>query len=192
MLPVPRLLFLVPCTFFLHLASCASILYLVPSIIMEKKFEFSYEVFNGIDELSEKDASLLKEARDVTKHAYAPYSNFHVGAAAKLANGETLSGTNQENASYPVGICAERVLLSTISSLFPETPIDSMAVSYQSDSVKSDHPISPCGMCRQFLQEFEQRVGPIRLILGGMEGKIFIIQSASQLLPLAFTSEELG
>ena len=159
---------------------------------MQKKFEFSYEVFNSVEELQDKDASLLKEARDVTKHAYAPYSKFHVGAAARLANGETLSGTNQENASYPVGICAERVLLSTISSLYPETPIDSMAVSYKSDSGKSDHPISPCGMCRQFLQEFEQRVGPIRLILGGMEGKIFIIQSASQLLPLAFTSEELG
>src|SRR5438067_1588751 len=159
---------------------------------MQKTFEFSYEVFNSIDELSEKDASLLKEARDVTKQAYAPYSKFHVGAAAKLSSGETLTGTNQENASYPVGICAERVLLSTISSLYPETPIDSMAVSYQSDFIKSDHPISPCGMCRQFLQEFEHRVGPIRLILGGMEGKIFIIQSASQLLPLAFTSDEFG
>ena len=159
---------------------------------MEKKFEFSYEVFNSIDELDEKDAELLKEARDVTQQAYAPYSNFHVGAAARLSNGEMLTGTNQENASYPVGICAERVLLSTISSLYPDMPIDSMAVSYNSESVKSDHPISPCGMCRQFLQEFEQRVGTIRLILGGMEGKVYIISSVSQLLPLAFTSEELG
>jgi len=159
---------------------------------MQRTFQFSYEVFDSIDELNEKDAELLREARDITRQAYAPYSKFHVGAAARLSNSEILTGTNQENASYPVGICAERTLLSAISSLYPDMPIDSMAVSYNSEAVKSDHPISPCGMCRQFLQEFEQRVGTIRLILGGMEGKVFIISSASQLLPLAFTSEELG
>src|SRR5436190_19277763 len=98
---------------------------------MEKKFEFSYLAYDSIDELTDKDSSLLKEAREVTDQAYAPYSKFRVGAAARLANGETVSGTNQENASYPVGICAERVLLSTISSLHPQTPIDSMAISYQ-------------------------------------------------------------
>lgn len=159
---------------------------------MEKKFEFSYEVYDSIDELNEKDATLLTEARDVTSQAYAPYSKFNVGAAARLASGETLTGTNQENASYPVTICAERVLLSTISSLYPETPIDSMAISYDSEAIKSDHPIAPCGMCRQFLQEYEKRVGTIRLILGGMDGKVFVISSASQLLPLAFTNEELN
>ena len=158
----------------------------------KKEYQFSFDEYNSLEDLSKEDASLLKDDRTLTDSAYAPYSNFKVGAVAKLVNGKIISGTNQENASYPVGICAERVLLSTISSLHPQTPIDSMAISYQSDSVKSDHPISPCGMCRQFLQEFEKRVGPIRLILGGMEGKIFIIQSASQLLPLAFTSEELG
>jgi len=68
-----------------------------------------------------------------------------------------------------------------------------MAVSYQSKKVKSDHPISPCGMCRQALQEFEGRTSTrIRLILGGLEGKVYVIRSASQLLPLAFTSEELS
>jgi cytidine deaminase len=159
---------------------------------MEQIFEFKYQVFESIDELSERDAILLKEAREVTKQAYAPYSKFHVGAAARLSNSEILTGTNQENASYPVGICAERTLLSTISSLYPGTSIDSMAVSYQSQAHSSDHPISPCGMCRQFLQEFEKRLGPIRLILGGQQGKVFIIESASQLLPLAFSSDELS
>ena len=158
----------------------------------EQKFEFSYRVYSSIDELDEKDAWLLNKAREVTRLAYAPYSKFFVGAAARLVNGEIVTGTNQENASFPVGICAERVLLSTISSLYPGTPIDTLAISYRSEVVKSDHPISPCGMCRQALQEFENRTGTIRLILGGMKGKIYIITSSSQLLPLAFTSEELG
>ena len=158
----------------------------------KQKFEFSFEVYDGIDELNEDDRQLLNEARNATKKAYAPYSNFYVGAAARLSNGEIVIGSNQENASFPVGICAERVLLGTVSSLFPDVPIETMAVSYKSKVVKSDHPIPPCGMCRQTLQEYEGRVGkPIRLILGGMEGKVYIIKSASQLLPLAFTSEEL-
>ena len=159
----------------------------------QKKFEFSFEVYAGIDELNAEDRQLLTDARNVTDKAYAPYSNFHVGAAAKLENGKIVTGTNQENASYPVGICAERVLLSAISSLYQGIPVETMAVSYQSKKMKSDHPISPCGMCRQALQEFEGRTGrPIRLILAGMEGEIYIINSASQLLPLAFRSEELG
>jgi cytidine deaminase len=159
----------------------------------QKKFEFSFEVYAGIDELNAEDRQLLTEARNATDKAYAPYSNFHVGAAAKLENGKIVTGTNQENASYPVGICAERVLLSAISSLYQSIPVETMAVSYQSKKMKSDHPISPCGMCRQALQEFEGRTGrPIRLILAGMEGEIYIINSASQLLPLAFSSEELG
>jgi cytidine deaminase len=161
-------------------------------IMKEQKFEFSFEVYESVDELGQEDQQLLQEARDVIKNAYAPYSNFYVGAAARLSNGKIVTGSNQENASFPVGICAERVLLSSASSLYPGAPIETMAVTYQSQAVKSDHPISPCGMCRQSLQEFESRMKkPIRLILGGMEGKIYVIQSASQLLPLAFTSEEL-
>ena len=159
----------------------------------ERKFEFSFEVYDSIDELGAEDRQLLTEARDATDRAYAPYSNFRVGAAAKLENGQIVTGTNQENASYPVGICAERVLLSAVSSLYPGVPVTTMAVSYQSNKVKSDHPISPCGMCRQALLEFEGRTSKlIRLVLAGIKGKIYVIRSVSQLLPLAFRSEELG
>jgi len=162
-------------------------------MMKERKFEFSFEVYDSIDELGAEDQQLLTEARNVTEQAYAPYSNFRVGAAAKLENGNIVTGTNQENASYPVGICAERVLLSTVSSLYPDVPVTTMAVSYQSNKIKSDHPISPCGMCRQALLEFEGRTSKlIRLILAGIKGKIYVIRSASQLLPLAFGSEELG
>lgn len=158
----------------------------------EQKFEFSFHVYDSSDALNEEDRQLLTEARNATRNSYAPYSNFFVGASAKLSNGTMVTGSNQENASYPVGTCAERVLLGTVSSLHPNEAIETMAISYQTKAMKSDHPISPCGMCRQALQEFEGRMKkPIRLILGGMEGKIYVIQSASQLLPLAFTNKEL-
>ncbi len=158
----------------------------------EKKFEFDYEVYNDISELKNEDAELLTNARAVTKHAYAPYSNFFVGAVAKLSNGETVAGTNQENASYPVGICAERVLLGNAATIFPGISIDTMAISYDSKDVKSDHPISPCGMCRQALLEYETRTEkPIRLILAGQAGNIYIVNTVSFLLPFAFTRGEL-
>ena len=158
----------------------------------ENKFEFNYKVYESIDELKEDERWLLNEAREVTAQAYAPYSNFQVGAVAKMVNGEIITGSNQENASFPVGLCAERVLLASISSLFPKIPIETIAISYKSEHQKSDHPISPCGICRQSLQEFESRVNhPIKLILGGMTGPVYVIDSASRLLPLAFTSEEL-
>jgi len=158
----------------------------------ENKFEFNYKVYDNISELPEEQQWLLNEAREVTSNAYAPYSKFQVGAVARMANGEIVAGSNQENASFPVGLCAERVLLASVSSLFPKIPIDTIAISYKSETQRSDHPISPCGICRQSLQEFEGRVShPVQLILGGMEGPVYVIDSASRLLPLAFTSEEL-
>jgi cytidine deaminase len=158
----------------------------------ENKFEFQYEVYNDTSELNNEDADLLSKARNVTKHAYAPYSNFFVGAVAKLSNGQTVSGTNQENASYPVGICAERVLLGNAATLFPGVSIDTLAISYDSKDVPSDHPVSPCGMCRQALLEYESRTeNPIRLILAGQKGKIYIVKTIKFLLPFAFTPDEL-
>ena len=158
----------------------------------ENKFEFQYKVYDDISELNETDARLLKEARSITKQAYAPYSNFHVGAVAMLANGKIVSGTNQENASFPVGICAERVLLGIAATQHPNVAIESIAVSYNSEHVKTDHPISPCGMCRQALVEYETRLSkPIRLILSGQQGKVFVINSVNSLLPFAFNSSEL-
>ena len=148
----------------------------------KEAFQFEYQVYDSIEELTEQDAWLLNEARDVTAAAYAPYSNFNVGAVAKLTNGEIVAGTNQENASYPVGICAERVLLASAASLYPNIAIDSMAISYNNNNGESIHPISPCGMCRQSLVEYEERVKqPIRLILSGLEGKVFIIEKADSL-----------
>src|SRR5882724_4812592 len=160
--------------------------------MQKREYGFSYEVYDSADELGAEDASLLKEARLATRNAYAPYSRFRVGAMARLENGQTVRGSNQENAAFPAGLCAEGVLLATASSLYPGVPIDTLAVSYDNENGPSDRPISPCGICRQSLQEFEQRTGrPVRLILAGQVGKVFIIPRSNLLLPLAFTADEM-
>jgi len=158
----------------------------------KQEYNFSFEVYDSVEDLKNEDRELVEEARKTTANAYAPYSHFNVGAIAKLHNGETVKGTNQENAAYPVGICAERVLLSAAATLFPDIAIDTLAISYDNKNGKSNHPISPCGICRQTLLEYEERVKqPIRIILSGLEGKIFIIKKASQLLPLSFGGDDL-
>ncbi len=157
-----------------------------------EEIKFSIEVYDSSDELNQDDAFLLSEARSVTQFAYAPYSNFQVGAFAKLVNGETVSGTNQENASYPAGICAERSLLSAAASNHPGVAIETMAVTYKNLKGDSNTPVSPCGICRQVINEFQNRFNkPIRIILSGMEGKVQVIENAGSLLPLAFSSENL-
>jgi len=163
-----------------------------PNSMKKENYGFDFEVYDSMEELSSQDAWLLQEARGVTESAYAPYSNFLVGAVAKLQNGEIVAGTNQENASYPAGLCAERVLLSSAATLYPQVPIETMAISYNNINGTSNHPISPCGICRQSLSEYEERLKvPIRLILSGLEGKVYIIERAGLLLPLSFGSEDL-
>ena len=157
-----------------------------------EEVKFSILLYDSIDELNDEDAMLLREARNVTQFAYAPYSNFKVGAFAKLENGKTVSGTNQENASFPAGICAERTLLSTASSLFPGVGVDTIAISYNNLNGKSDRPVSPCGICRQSLVEFQDRTKKqIRIMLSGMEGKIQVIENAKDLLPLVFGADDM-
>jgi cytidine deaminase len=157
-----------------------------------QQYNFEFEVYDSINELNKDDEELLHKAIEATNYAYAPYSNFFVGAAARLKNGTIVTGANQENASFPVGICAERVLLSSVSSQHPSTNIETIAISYDNRNGESNKPITPCGLCRQTLFEYEERQQqPIRLILGGLEGEIFIIKNASQLLPLGFTKEDM-
>ncbi|NCI51206.1 cytidine deaminase [Sediminibacterium roseum] len=157
-----------------------------------QQLSISYTAYESREQLDAADAALLQRAIDATNDAYAPYSHFRVGAAALLENGEVVLGSNQENASYPVGLCAERVLLSAVSSVYPNVPIKTMAITYRSESGKSNRPISPCGVCRQTLVEYENRLKqPIRLILGGMDGKIWIIPQAGSLLPFGFSGEDL-
>ncbi len=160
--------------------------------MQKAKIEFEYEIYNSIEELLPEDKDLLEQARNITSIAYAPYSKFLVGAAAILENGAVVKGTNQENASYPVGICAERTLLGAAAMMHTNVPIVTMAIAYNNLSGKSDEPVSPCGMCRQGLSEYENRTGKsIRIILSGMEGKIFIIENVGHLLPFSFNGDHL-
>ena len=162
-------------------------------IMNKRQIDFTIEEYNSIEDMAKEDAELLTQARKITSDAYAPYSNFQVAAFAKLVNGKTIGGTNQENASYPAGICAERSLMSAASSLYPGVGIETIAITYNNLNGKSEHPISPCGICRQSFAEFQQRTKQtIRIILSGMEGKVQIINDSFQLLPLVFTSEDMN
>jgi cytidine deaminase len=150
------------------------------------------EIYDSITDLKNEDADLLQQARRITQTAYAPYSHFCVGAAAILNNGRIVKGTNQENASFPVGICAERSLLASAAALFPAAFIKTMAISYHNHNGNSNQPVSPCGMCRQALLEHEKRYQhPVRLLLSGMEGKVYLLEKSSLLLPLSFTVDDL-
>lgn len=155
--------------------------------MMREQFRLDYDVYDSSAALTERDRQLFETARTATDHAYAPYSKFRVGAAVKLANGRMITGSNQENASFPAGLCAEGVAMAAAASRFPNVAIEAIAVTYRSENRPADHPISPCGICRQTMQEYQSRSGlPIRLIMGG-EGKIIIVDDASALLPFAFT-----
>ena len=159
---------------------------------MQKEFMLRYEEYASDGELAPGDAGLLRTAREASAHAYAPYSRFRVGAAARLENGLIITGTNQENASFPAGICAERTLLSVAGAQYPGVPIDTLAISYHNEHGTSDRPISPCGICRQSLQEFEQRTGKaMRVVLGGETGKVIVLERSGLLLPFAFSADEL-
>lgn len=158
----------------------------------KEELRFGFDVYESSKDLAPADEALMDAAREATQKAYAPYSNFLVGAVARLKNGETVSGTNQENASYPVGICAERVLLSSAAMLHTDVPIDTMAIACNNLNGKSDSPASPCGMCRQYISEYEERMKqPIRILLSGMSGKVIVIAEAGSLLPLSFGSADL-
>jgi len=158
-----------------------------------KEYSFSYQQFNDDSLLSNEDHTLLAKAKEAAEKAYAPYSGFFVGAAALLSNKKIVTGTNQENASFPAGICAERVLLSAITSQYGEMAIEALAISYiNKKNGQSDHPISPCGICRQSLIEYQNRMQqPIRLIMGGMQGKVVVINDASFLLPFNFDGKDI-
>ena len=161
--------------------------------MIKKDIPFAVEIYSSSEELNDSDSKLLERARAITKNAYAPYSNFRVGAAALLTNGTIVTATNQENASYPVGICAERVLLSAIASQFNEAAIITMAISYDNLKGESKSPISPCGICRQSLTEYEDRTHQsIRIILSGLTGEVYVIEKASHLLPLSFTAVDMA
>ena len=160
--------------------------------MQKRHITFELQVYNTLEDLSKEDLLLMKSAIEAREKAYAPYSKFKVGAAVRLANGALVVGNNQENASYPSGLCAERVAVFQAGSLYPGVPILTVAISAASEKITTQRPVAPCGNCRQSMAEYEQRQqSPIRILMMGEEGKIFKCNSIADILPLGFDSTYL-
>lgn len=145
------------------------------------------------NELTPDETRLLEEARQATRRSYAPYSRFSVGAAVMLDDGTTVAGSNQENAAYPSGLCAERTTVFYANSRYPDQPIRRIAIAARgTDGQFTPRPISPCGACRQVLLEAEQRAGhDIEVLLYGTEGT-YTLRSIKDLLPVSFDESFLS
>jgi len=145
----------------------------------------------GWDELNEQDQRLLSEAKAMTNTSYSPYSHFSVGAAALLADGTVVKGSNQENAAYPSGLCAERTTLFAANANYPNTPVVALAIACFTQGHFTANPGAPCGSCRQVMLETEHRFNqPMRVLLYG-EKTIYIFDKAADLLPIGFFAEDL-
>lgn len=154
-----------------------------------KKVEIktSITIFESIDELPDAIKELMGKAIEAKKNAYAPYSKFKVGAAILLENGPIITGSNQENAAYPSGMCAERVAIWRASSEYPQQKIISMALTASSSSQLTNGPVAPCGACRQTVSEYElNQKDKIEVYFMGEVGKIIKTDSILDLLPIAF------
>ena len=154
-------------------------------VIIETKFT-EYESINNLDE----DLKLLSQRTlEIVDNAYAPYSEFNVGAAVLLENGKIITGTNQENAAYPSGLCAERVAIFYANSKYPNVAIKAMAVSAKKNGELINQAIPPCGACRQVMLETENRFKKDMKIIMISKNNVLTIDNAKSLLPLSFTSD---
>ena len=151
-----------------------------------------FDVFETIQELPTDIQNLMHEAVAIRKTAYAPYSHFKVGTAILLDNGEIILGSNQENAAYPSGLCAERVAIFQSGAIYPEAKIIKMAISAASDTNPTITPIPPCGSCRQSISEYEfKQNSPIEIYFMGETGAVAKSNSLANLLPLVFDKSVL-
>ena len=155
---------------------------------MEKVDVKSTIMVAQMDELTDTERSLIELAIEGTNRSYAPYSNFHVGAAILLKNGKTFIGCNQENAAFPAGICAERSAIFAAGAQYPDVPITMLAITARGKNGELiDEPASPCGTCRQVIIETETRFKhPVRILLYG-RNRVYVIDGIKDLMPLSFT-----
>lgn len=144
-----------------------------------------------LDELTPTEQALVQKAIDATYNSYAQYSNFHVGAACLLENGEVVIGANQENAAFPSGLCAERTAIFAAQANHPDQPITTLAIAARNVNGLLKSPISPCGACRQVVLEIEDRYQrPVRILLYGTDG-IYVFESIKDLLPFSFVDANM-
>jgi cytidine deaminase len=160
---------------------------------IQKNISFNITIYSTIEELNDNDKMIMTAAVQARKKAYAPYSDFFVGAAVLLENGEIIEGNNQENASYPSGLCAERVAVFYAGSKYPGMKIKAIAISAASLNHLVSEPAAPCGNCRQSISEYEFRQKePIKILLMGETGSVIECKSLGDLLPLGFNSSYLN
>ena len=152
----------------------------------------SFIIYQNSGELSEIENELLQKAIEARANAYAPYSEFNVGASVLMDDGSVFTGNNQENAAYPSGICAERVAIWTAMSQFPEGKIKKIVVSASSNKTKVNRPVAPCGACRQAIAEYEiKQDNDIEIFFTGETGEIVKAHSIKDLLPWLFDNTML-
>ena len=153
-----------------------------------KEIKIAYIEYESLDQLDPQDRELAEAAIEATKGSYAPYSGFNVGAAVRLDTGEIVKGANQENAAYPSGLCAERTAMFYASATYPDSIIESIAVTASQNGILCDNPASPCGACRQVMAQYQTKGGrPMTIILVGGK-KIWKFDKVDDLLPLIFDS----
>ena len=151
-----------------------------------------FSVFETVSELPNDIQDLMAQAVAVRKNAYAPYSKFRVGAALLLDNGKIVLGSNQENAAYPSGLCAERVAVFQAGAIYPDAKILKMAITAASDTNQTTAPIPPCGSCRQSIAEYEiKQESPIEIYFMGEVGAVYKSASLKNLLPFMFDKKFL-
>jgi cytidine deaminase len=148
--------------------------------------------FTDINDLDETDRMLLAEAKKAVETSYAPYSNFHVGCALQLNNGVIVKGSNQENIAYPSGLCAERVAIFSAGANYPNEAVKTMAITVKADKFKVTEPIMSCGACLQSMSEYEIKFKqPMRVILQGETGDVYIAEGLKNFMPFMFWTDEL-
>ena len=146
-----------------------------------------FSSFDTLQELPSDIQALMEQAIVIRKTAYAPYSKFRVGAAILLDNGKVVLGSNQENAAYPSGLCAERVAIFQAGAVYPDAKIVKMAITAASDTNTTASPIPPCGACRQSIAEYEfKQEQLIEIYFMGEIGVVYKSDSLKNLLPLLF------
>lgn len=143
------------------------------------------------EELSEDDKQLVERAIEATASSYSPYSHFAVGAALRLSDGTIVIGSNQENAAFPSGLCAERTAIFAAGATHPDKAVTALAIAARNEAGLTAESVSPCGACRQVILEVEQRYNcAVRILLYGTNG-VYIINSIRDLLPLCFVDESM-
>jgi len=152
----------------------------------DKQINIAFEEYSNLEEMTPEDRELANEAVLAMQNAYAPYSHFHVGAAVRMSNSQIVRGSNQENAAFPSGLCAERTAMFSASARYPDKDMTSIALAGGVHGRLSKEPVSPCGACRQVMAQYQAKSGkPMSVIMVGAD-RIFKFHNTESLLPLSF------